>query len=115
MIFDPYIVKNGESIRRLFVQIPHLSDQQPWKANINQPTQIITLDISIQDKKIHVLLGSPDWNSVNITYHIETICSNLLMLMQASGLCQDRTTVQWYQIIHTSQPLLFRKIEYHTL
>lgn len=110
MILEPYILKDGEPVRRLFLKIPYLRSEKTWQPGILQPTEIITLDILIKHEKAHILLGRPDWNSLGLANFIEVICSNLLMLMESCGLVKDREKVQWFEIAHSMSPIRFESI-----
>lgn len=112
MILDPYILKDGEPVRRLFLKIPYLRSEEAWKPGILEPTEIITLDILIKEERINILLGRPDWNGLGLANFIEVICSNLLMLMESCGLVKDRKKVQWFEIVHSMYPIRFESLHF---
>lgn len=112
MILDPYILNDGEPIRRLFIKIPYLRSEEAWRPGILEPTEIITLDILVKEKIINILLGRPDWNGLGLANFIEVICSNLLMLMEASGLVKNIENVQWFEIVHSMYPIRFQSLKF---
>jgi len=110
MILNPYILKDGEPIRRLFLKVPYLRSPKAWEPGILEPTEIITLDILVKEEKVNILLGRPDWNRLGLANFIDVISSNLIMLMEASGVVKNRKNVQWFEIVHSMHPIRFQSI-----
>lgn len=112
MILDPYIIEDGQPVRRLFLKIPFTGQGRKWHPNTTRDTQVITLDITLKNNMIYVLLGRPDWDHIGIAARAETICSNLLMLMEACGLVLERKNVHWFEIVHILKPIRFQSIHF---
>ncbi|MGI4851405.1 MAG: hypothetical protein ACRYGR_05640 [Janthinobacterium lividum] len=112
MILNPYILKEGESVRQLFLQIPHLNSEEAWTPNVIRPTRVISLDILPEKDTINILLGCPDWDKRGLANYVEVICSNLRMLIKAFGLIKDKMNIRWFEIDHTTSHVHFKSINF---
>jgi hypothetical protein len=110
MILSPYLIERHEPIRRRFCQLPFVNPEQYEHPNYAMNHQVITLDISIVEENINILLGRPDWEGLGIANRAENICSNLAMLMEFCGIIKDRQKVQWFEIVHIMHPMKLQKL-----
>lgn len=60
---------------------------------------------------MNILLGCPDWEPRGLANYVDVICSNLRMLMRAFGIIKQKSSVHWFQIIHTNK-LSFKSFEF---
>lgn len=110
MIFDPYILTPPQPIHRLFLRIPLSS--KPWQVGQPHNEQALTLDICPLEDQVYILLGKPFWEESNLALYIESICSNLLMLMEAAGIVKKREKVKWFEMRISPPKIQFLSIEF---